>query len=85
MDQQNRPALRLYKPSALPWIAKRKGAGNLVWYCIFDAYGDEVFSTGSDLRSEESKMMTQVAWTLSTANGSPLVEIDGEVIDVEWV
>ena len=75
---------RAYRPSDTPWTAKRGGTERLVWYTVFNCFGDEVASMGSVLEDEEDALIAQLYLMLTAVNQSETIEIDGRQVRIEW-
>ena len=80
---------QMWKPqSQLPWRAVKKGsADHYFWYEIVDKDGFEVCIFGSVLYGSEEhvEMMRQIALILTTVNKTRSINIDNELVQIEWL
>lgn len=76
----------LWRPnSQLPWKAKKKGTDDYVWYEIVDNGGWEVCHFSPSSKGEEQEeSFRQMAMLLCEVNGTNVIEIDDNEIEIEW-
>lgn len=76
---------RAWKPTQIPWTAKKSGTESYVWYTIHNAYGDEVFMTGKVMNADKDQALYEVLLLLSSVNKSDEVRIDDTMIKIVWI
>jgi hypothetical protein len=76
---------RAWKPSQIPWTARKSGTESYVWYTIHNSFGDEVFMTGKVMASDKEQALYEVLLLLSSVNSSDEVRIDDTMIKITWI